>query len=350
MLRFLTLCFTLSTGLISQVLAGDRIKVELESHNLNETRPVLIRLPADYDQHPTKDYPTLYVLNEGDNFEWASYIVDLQASRFGIEDMLVVGLPHIGNYSGDNYPFQNRESLEPSPRAQKYSSFIREEVIPYIEKKYRVNGGRFIVGHSLSGLFVTHLFTQYPDAFSTYIVLSPSLHQAPHMADVMKNFLETSPHTPSQIYMSLGRLEHEQIQQGYAQMRDVFETTAPDALNYQINYMDHTDHLLAAFHGTYTALAWLYADYSVQSERAQKFSYEDYIRHYEALSKRLNYAIKPRERQLTGFAHYMAKRIGNVEAGVEALKAAEYYYPDSGTIKQLKVDLEAMLSEPNSTK
>lgn len=347
MIRLLIFFALLVSASASQLMANEIISIDLESKNLNEVRPVFIRLPANYAAEPTKKYPTLYILNEKDNFDWASYIVELQASRFGIEDMLVVGLPHTGNYWDDNHPFAEEKGLKPSAQAQKYSAFIREEIIPYMEKNYRANDGRFIVGHSISGLFVTHLFMQHPDSFSTFIALSPSFHQAPQMPEAVEQFLKSGQIVQSQIYMSLGRLEHEQIQKGYGQVRQLFEDYAPQNLRYHIGYMDDTDHLLSAFNGTYGALAWVYADYTIQSEIAQNLSYEDFIRHYDTLSERLNYEVKPRERFLTGFAQFLAKRVGNLKAGLIMIAVARHYYPQSEDVQKLTDEFAKLMPKTN---
>ncbi|MEP0393445.1 MAG: alpha/beta hydrolase-fold protein [Erythrobacter sp.] len=322
--------------------ADSFITLNIDSEHLGEERPVLVRLPTDYAATATKDYPVLFVLNEKSNFEWASYIVDLQASKFGIEDMLIVGLPHIGQYTRDNYPFAAPKNNELNPQAQKYSAFIRQEVIPLIEERYRVNNGRTIIGHSLSGLFAMHMFTQHNDTFSTFVALSPSLHQAPQMIPLMQEFLGQQHKRSSQIYMSLGSLEHGQIQQGYDALADVFQQTGQQSGKWELNRMPNTDHLLAAFKGTYNALAWMYADYTIQSEAAETMQKSDYISHYDDLSDRLGYPVKPRKRHLTGYAQFMARRVGNRQAAFTALDVAAHYYPTATDIDTLREELNAL--------
>lgn len=332
--------FYFSLLLIPFANANDEIMVEFQSSFLEEVRPIYVRLPADYNESEEKKYPTLYVLNSKDYFDWSSYIVELQASKNAIEDMVIVGLPHIGNYYDDNYPFAESDSLESSLKAINHSSYIREEVIPYIESKYNVNQGRVIIGHSLAGLFVSHLYTEFPDSFSTFVALSPSFQHAPQMVGHMRDFFTNNQTVSSQIYMSLGKLEHEQIQEGYNNITQVFSEYAPDDAIYYIGFMEDTDHLLAGFQGIYKAIAWLYADYTIQSEIARNYSYDDYITHYTSLSKRLNYTIKPRERHMAGFARFVSGRLGDVEAGITALRVVLHYYPESELAKNLLNELQ----------
>jgi len=308
--------------------------ITLKSQTLKESRPVLIRLPKGYDESPLKNYPVIFTLNDEDNFKWTSALVDIQSSKHGIEDMIVVGLPHTGRYSEDNYPFGDEEgSLKLNPQSESYSKFIRKEVIPLIDKNYRTNGGRFIVGHSLSGLFVAHLFTQYPNEFSTYIVLSPSLHYAPQFAKVLDKFFRDNATLTSQIYLSIGGLEHTLIRQEYEKLKSVFEANAPQGLHWFATDMVNTDHMLAAFNGVNNALAWIYKDWSIHDKQARNMSASEIINHYSALSKRLNYSIKPRKNYMLGLSGFLLEKLKNKSAALEVLKAANFFYEDSKEIK-----------------
>ncbi|MEW6995151.1 alpha/beta hydrolase [Colwelliaceae bacterium MEBiC 14330] len=311
----------------------DTVQTTIDSKSLGEARKILIKLPSEYSEDSKKSFPVLITLNDEDNFKWASNIVQIQASRFGIEDMIVVGLPHNGNYSKDNYPFEKKGSQEPNPQAENYSKFIREEALPYVEKNYRTNGGRFIIGHSLSGLFVTNMFMEYPDMFSTYVILSPSVQHAPQLSGMLRNFFKEQPELNSSVYISLGDMEHQQIQHGYRELKKVFVEYAPQNLVWSVNYMDNTDHLLAAFKGTYDALAWIYSDWYIQDTDMQKYSVGDYVKHYNAFSKRLKYNIRPRERHLVSFSGFAKKRLNDDKAAIESLKTAIHYYPSSQTAK-----------------
>ena len=328
-----------SQAYAEDVVPQDHTRVAIKSEFLGEARTINIRLPAGYETSGEKTYPVLYVLNEDSNFEWASYIVELQASRFGIEDMLVVGIPHAGNYSRDNYPFAGQNSVQLNPQAQNHSAFIREEVVPFVEQNFRVHGGRAIIGHSLSGLFVAPMFVEHSDAFSTFIAISPSFHHAPQMSSIMRTFLLEVPDDAGQIYMALGSLEHEEAQQGYRDVIEAIQSVAPQIVDENLTYMPNTDHLLGAFQGTYSALAWMYKEYTIQSEIAQNLTFDEYISHYEELSERLGYTVKPRKRHLTGYAQFMIKRVGDSQAGITALRVAQHYYPDAQDVRDLIQEL-----------
>ena len=313
--------------------------IKFESKALNETRDVMIRLPENYAEDTLKRYPVLVTLNDGDNFQWASDIVDIQSSRFGIEDMIVVGLPHNGNYRNDNFPYQDGESLALNPQAQKYSQFIREEALTYIEANYRTNGGRFIIGHSLSGLFVLKLFMQHPQSFSSFIVLSPSAQYAPQMSNELTAFFRQQKDLDSHLFLAIGEVEHSLIQKGFSSISQVFEENAPANLSWKLSYLDDTDHLLSAYKGTYDGLAWLYKDWYISESKMREYSVEDYISHYQLLSGKLNYDIKPRERHLIGFSWFAANRLNDLNAAITAVEAGIHFYPASVALKERLMEL-----------
>ncbi|MEM6585050.1 MAG: alpha/beta hydrolase-fold protein, partial [Pseudomonadota bacterium] len=60
--------------------------------------------------------------------------------------------------------------------ADKFSAFLRDELIPRIESEYRTEpGDRAIYGHSYGGLYGTYAFLYETDLFNRYLILSPSL-------------------------------------------------------------------------------------------------------------------------------------------------------------------------------
>ncbi len=321
---------------------GATIKHQLDSVALDETRPVLVHLPADYNNQPDKSYPVLVTLNSQDNFHWVSTIVDIQAAKYGIDQMIVIGLPDTGNYSEDNFPFIDEEnSVVLSPQAQKYSTFIREEAIPFIAKNYRTNGGRFIIGHSLSGLLVSQMFTQHPQSFSAFIALSPSMHYAPQLAQLVGRFLNGHPELSSQFYLAIGELEHSLIKQNYAKLAQAFENSAPSGLTWISSELANTDHMLSAYKGTYDSLAWLYQDWSIRDSQAQTMTTSDIINHYQELSQRLNYQIKPREKNMLGLSWFLAEKLAQPRAAWQVLQASLHFYPKSTATQQALKELKA---------
>ena len=61
-----------------------------------------------------------------------------------------------------------------NPRSA-FRAFIRDELMPEIDRRYRTTGETAIVGESAAGLFVMETLVLAPDMFDAYIAIDPSL-------------------------------------------------------------------------------------------------------------------------------------------------------------------------------
>lgn len=53
--------------------------------------------------------------------------------------------------------------------------FLAKELLPFVQREYRVSESRTLIGQSLGGLFATELLFRMPYLFSHYLIVSPSL-------------------------------------------------------------------------------------------------------------------------------------------------------------------------------
>ena len=59
--------------------------------------------------------------------------------------------------------------------ADNFRKFIKNELVPTINKKYRTTAKKAIIGESLAGLFVVETFLLDAEMFDYYIAMDPSL-------------------------------------------------------------------------------------------------------------------------------------------------------------------------------
>ena len=162
-------------GLVkSGVIYGQDINIKIgfrdsiKSEILHENRKILIHLPDDYDTS-NKTYPVLYLLDGTTNLllQTKADMIRLH-NRENISDMIIVGIENIDR-NRDMMPVSTKSFTVPIPGAEKFLTYIRDELIPYIEKKYRTNEQRILCGKSLSGLFTLYTFLTKPKLFNAYI-------------------------------------------------------------------------------------------------------------------------------------------------------------------------------------
>ena len=95
--------------------------------------------------------------------------------------------------------------------AAAFLRFLREEVRPFVESRYRVaQGGSGLFGDSLGGLFALYALFHAPNSFDRYIVGSPSIWWD---EKITVHFEEeyAAGHTdlPAEVFMSVGLLEED---------------------------------------------------------------------------------------------------------------------------------------------
>ncbi len=157
---FLLSLLTTGTG-FSQHDPGSTIT--LPSAILKETRTVQLYNPAS-SSSAAQQYPVLYVLDGG-----SLYWPVLGAAKFMHAGSSLPQAPEAIIVSVLN---TNRDRDMPVPQemvnnknAANFLRFLTEELVPYINQHYPVNGLNVLIGHSQGGLFATYAGIQQPAVF-----------------------------------------------------------------------------------------------------------------------------------------------------------------------------------------
>lgn len=139
------------------------VKDSIQSMVLNENRRLVVSLPRSY-QSDNETYPVIYLLDGNE-----TGILDaILATRKLRVEVIIVAIPNTDR-DRDMMPLSTPTYEVKKPGAENFLSFLENELVPHIEKKYRSNGQRTIRGRSLSGLFVMYAFLESPELFDNYI-------------------------------------------------------------------------------------------------------------------------------------------------------------------------------------
>lgn len=140
----------------------------MTSKILNREVNVLVSVPDSYSTSSIH-YPVLYDLG-GFYFTFDCGTVGILSRTTDIPEMIVVGVPPVERGYVPT-PFEERgENPEGADLSIK---FLKEELIPFVEKNYRTNAFRILYGHSVGGLFTMYTLFNYPDLFTAYVAGSP---------------------------------------------------------------------------------------------------------------------------------------------------------------------------------
>src|SRR5205823_421251 len=69
-------------------------------------------------------------------------------------------------------------SFKTTGGGEQFLQFIKQELMPYVNERYKTQPFNIFSGHSLGGLMTTYCLVNHPDYFSAYIAVSPSLWTA----------------------------------------------------------------------------------------------------------------------------------------------------------------------------
>ena len=177
--------------------APDGLRLEpFASKVFGNTRTLRVLLPSGYDAPENRErrYPVLY-LNDGQNLfdaatstytglEWrVDETVGALIAAGRIPPLIVVGMDHAGRNLRfhEYFPYVDQflRPPDPDPQGARYPAFLLDEVVPFVEARYRVSrdpAQRGVGGSSAGGLAAIYAAVKRPGTFGRLLVESPSIY------------------------------------------------------------------------------------------------------------------------------------------------------------------------------
>jgi S-formylglutathione hydrolase FrmB len=169
----ISILFTSTLVLAQDSKVFDNLK--MNSEILNQERSYAVYLPPDYDSSD-RSYPVLYLLHGlGDDQTGWIKLGDVQrisdeSINSGISSPMIIVMPDAGSGIVGYINQPNRDWL--------YEDFFFEELMPYVESKFRIKKQkkyRAISGLSMGGGGTLVYALHRPDLFSSAAPLSPAI-------------------------------------------------------------------------------------------------------------------------------------------------------------------------------
>lgn len=355
MLKFsfnITLTFLLLCGIGPQgiLLGQEKIEIGEKFHITSEIlgmeREIYLGLPKGYNDtlYAPQDYPVLYFFDGDTQFEtfvsqrnWLSR--NLYADLPGI---ILVGIPH-KDRSRELTPTAmatpedwKRADFSTSGGNPEFMRFISEELKPYIDKNFRTNGFEILSGHSLGGLAVVNALLRNPDSFDAYISVDPSLwwdneelignlgddwYRSGHDGKIM--FLAKADDPGS------GQAHHKAILDFHETLQDLPKGTR---LEWRYAFYPGEGHGSVLVPAVFDALRFVFQGYQMPVKQAMKDP-SVLQGHFDALSERLGYLVRPEERLIDDMARVCVRQ-ALFQQAAELLALNRKNYPQSPHAKK----------------
>ena len=193
-------------------------RVTLHSTFVGDSFDICITLPPDYT-NSQKSFPVIVYMDANlKSGQKLRAIVDELREKGSAINAVFVGVGHFGNYHAVRrrdfitpYINQNDSLISDDPmygQAERFYVFLRRELIPYIEGKYRVTPNRTLIGHSLGGLFTFYCLFKKERLFTNFVALSPALwvnHE--NVYDFLMRYRRDSTDLHAGLYLCVGGAE-----------------------------------------------------------------------------------------------------------------------------------------------
>ena len=157
--------------------AHDTFKIV--SKIIGETRVINVWTPEDY-RKSSDSLQVMYMADGGikEDFPHIANTLAKLIKEGKIKQIILVGIENTQrrrDLTGFTEVAKDKEIAPVVGGSEKFRAFIKEELFPEINKKYRTTHEKSIIGESASGLFVMETFFLTPEMFDNYIAFDPSL-------------------------------------------------------------------------------------------------------------------------------------------------------------------------------
>jgi uncharacterized protein len=152
----------------------------IESKVLGEKRRINVYMPPGYAESGDLRLPVLYMPDGGlaEDFLHIAGLVQVSVGNGTMRPFLLVGIENTERRRDLTGPTRNEDDKKVAKvvgKSAAFRTFIRDELMPQVNRRYRTTKETAIVGESLAGLFVVETFLLEPELFDTYIAIDPSL-------------------------------------------------------------------------------------------------------------------------------------------------------------------------------
>jgi len=297
----------------------------LSSEILDEERPIWVYLPDGYGES-RDSYPVFYLLDGDIHFHHVSGIIDILSEYSHMPKMILVAVPNVDR---DRDFLPTRENgWPPVAAADKFRAFLKKELLPLIDKKYRTRPFRILCGHSNGGTFCVQTFLEDPDLFTTYIAVCPGLHWDNELLlKQAQKVLKNATFKNKFLYLTTSADDEGAI----APTMDFYvllESNSLRGLRWHFEFMEKDDHLSAVHPTIYNALLWLHKGWRLSESTLEHMTLNEVKGHYQKLSQRYGSAVPIPEGVLFNLG-FSIQGHGRIPEAIEVFQYGIQLYPDS---------------------
>ena len=282
----------------------------IQSEAFGKERKIRVFLPDRYHRDSTATYMVTYVLDAQSDSFWnmAKSNIGYLANNYCVIPMITVGI--VSDNRGSEF----------SPPATALQDHFRNEVFPLIEKNYRTEPFRAVVGHSWGGNFIgSTIFSENRDLFDAYIGISPSFGDTDsYVVRKADSLLKLKTKFKKYLYLSHGNVGRREAEFGsyVAQIDSLLKKYPTPSIAWQPRLIERTDHwqiVIPSFNDGLVSMSRNYfADQEVMEQLSKKGADNlpaEITKFYQEKKKTFGYIHEPS----SGYLNFVANDFRDLE-------------------------------------
>lgn len=229
-----------SCSVFSQTESLDNIvgsKYSIQSRILDQEREIQFYLPEGYDE-TTQSYPVFYVL---DGQQYFLNSIAYQKSFRHFERTMAFIVVGIKSYHPQRQILLGR-------KADQFINFLEQELMGFVDKRFRTSQNRLLFGWQAGGSFVFHVLSKRPDLFDAYFSASGS-----PTIDLEKLLSEDEMKHEKYLYFTLASSET-WATANLESFANLLQERAPKNLKWKYEVFENEDHWSTPYRTIYRGL------------------------------------------------------------------------------------------------
>jgi predicted alpha/beta superfamily hydrolase len=267
---------------------GTRIVIgrslSFKSTVLDRTVTLDVALPAGYATAQER-YPVLLAFQN--QLPPVYGVVEAMSRAAAVPPMIVVavGVP------GDMFELHARDGAPGPGRAARVLEFLRVELEPFIDARYRTVPYRIVLGHSASALFGIWAALAAPDAIHAVLAAGPMFpdYDYGRVAAMLEASIASRPARPQFLFFTQGN--QPELTRDLAAFRRLLRRCKPDGLTYEFDPEPMSNHNSLGIRTLHDGLWRLYLGWSTLPEPIAAAGAPAIRAHKKALAARFGYDI-----------------------------------------------------------
>ncbi len=263
LLSIMALSQTINAQTVTQI-TGETIVID--SKILNEQCKAFVYLPENYKTATAEKFPVVYVLDGEYYFSFTTEAAALLAQNRLAPNAIVIGVT-TNNRQRDFSPAVDadagqQQDIGTAGGADNFLRYLKDELIPAVNQKYRTLPFRVIVGHSTGGLLAYYSLYKTPDLFQAFISIDGSTWwNKGKVGKELIDYLRRHPDYKGIVMECRKDIKIPVRFPANTELLNYLDTQRPKGLVYTYLELPNETHGTIVFPGTYYGLKSVFANY-----------------------------------------------------------------------------------------